>query len=170
MASKLECDEASWPLVILTAPVQWGADSVVRYVEETTALAQRGTPFALILDLTQSALPTVDPRRRLAAHRRWLFQVLGDRLVAEGVVLRSRAHHESFAVLDELGLLQTRQQFFGNLDAAIGFAVARLAERGLPVVTAAPRPSGVLFKPPRKAYGPGPEHDVPLNTQLRRFS
>jgi hypothetical protein len=172
MASKLQCDDARWPLVILTAPVQWGADSVVRYIEETTNQAQRGYPLALILDLTQSALPAAEARRRLTAHRRWLYQQLGNRLLSECLVVRSRAHQECFLLLTEGGIADPRQLVSGHLEAAIGFSVALLAERGLTVLTTPPRPSGVSFKPPRKAFAsqPEPELEAEPVAPLRRFS
>jgi hypothetical protein len=170
MASKLQCDDARWPLVILKAPVQWGADSVVRYIEETTGLSERGTPFALVFDLTQSALPAVDARRRLAAHRHWLYQHAGERLVTEHVVVSSRAHQESFLVQGEQRDMHPRLQYFIHVETAISTAVTRLAERGLAVTTLVPRPSGVLFKPPRKAYPSEPEFEVASLLTRRRFS
>jgi hypothetical protein len=170
MASKLQCDDARWPLVILSAPVQWGVDSVVRYIEETTNLSERGSPFALVFDLTQSALPAIDARRRLAAHRRWLYQHAGERLVTEGVVVSSRAHQESFLVQGEQQDVHPRLQYFIHVDTAISAAITRLTERGLAVTSIAPRASGVLFKPPRKAYPSEPEFEATAALTLRRFS
>jgi hypothetical protein len=170
MASKLQCDDVRWPLVILTAPVQWGADSVVRYIEETTLLVERGSPFALVFDLTGSALPAPSARSRLAAHRHWLYSRAGDRLLLEGVVVSSRAQQETFIVSGEQQAMHTAQRFFVNLEAATSLALSRIGDAGLLGNAGSPRSSGVSYRPPRKAFASEPEFAPTTPLPLRRFS
>lgn len=158
MASKLQCDETQWPLVVLQAPVQWGVDSVVRYTELTSALLHDGRAIALVFDLRGSMVAPPHLRGRLAAHRRWLFQHAGERLVSECVVVGSRLQRESATVPSESTSQHPAQHFFSDLDPALAFARARLAQATRDSAAAPPRPSGVVWKPLHKARDVDAEH------------
>jgi hypothetical protein len=162
MASKLLCDETHWPLVLLQAPLQWGMDSVVRYTELTARLLRDTSHFGLVFDLRDSTMAPPHLRGRLAAHRRWLFQQSGERLIIECVVVGSRLQREGFAVPWEsvpgaTAGVHPAQQFFSDADSALDFALAKMAESATSRSPVPPRPSGVVWKPLRKAGDPGAE-------------
>ncbi len=151
MAGCLQSDEARWPLIVLTAPVQWGAETVARYAEETSRHVECGQPFALVLDLSSSALLPTSARSKLIAHRRWLFSHRTTPLVCEAVVIRSRAQREFFTVPHEGNARP--QRFFATPDEAVDYALRQLLAVGISLPAGAPRKSGVGFKP-RKTSGP----------------
>lgn len=152
MAGCLQSDETYWPVVLLTAPVQWGVETVARYVDETTRHAERGAPFVAVLDLTHSALLPAQARSRLAAHRRWLFS-RGTPLIAEALVIRSRAQREFFAIPSD-GNATPPQRFFATRDDAVAFAIAELQLRDIPLENSPTSTSSVILRP-RKVHPSG---------------
>ncbi len=159
MSSRLHCDISRWPLVVLVAPVRWGAETVARYAEETTRCAELRQPFALVLDLTESALIPIASRELLAAHRRWLFAQAGSVLLRESVVVKSRSEREFFTVtqFDERARTDeqnARQTFCQTLDEAILHGTIALRQQGIVVDSIPPRNSSVRIRPLRKALRP----------------
>jgi hypothetical protein len=169
MAGSLHFDESQWPIVVITAPVQWGAETVARYTEETARYVAAGSAFALILDLSRSALLPTDARSKLTAHRRWLFEHTGSPLVSEVVVVRSRPAREFFSVPCEgPGPVQ---RFCVGREQAVARSVEVIRRLGVGVESVPPRHSGVAFRPLRKATLPPLDYlsnDVAL--ELRRAS
>ncbi len=157
MAGCLHSDVTRWPLVLLTAPVQWGAETVARYVEETSRHSASGQRFGLVLDLTCSALLPTSSRSKLVAHRRWLFSHRGTSLICEAVVIRSRAQREFFAMPPDAGL--PIQRFCATRAEAVELALTQLKIAGVMLAPDAPQKSGVGFVP-RKTSG-GPEFYTP---------
>lgn len=150
MPSNLHCDEAHWPVVLITAPVQWGPETVARYVEDTARCAARGTPFALVLDLTENALLPTHSRSTLNAHRRWLFEHAGASLVCEAVVARSRTQREFFSLVSDRG--HAPLQIFASSRAdAIDAALGGLRAAGVSLESVPLRRSGVALRPLHKA-------------------
>ncbi len=158
MFRRLNRDETHWPLIVLTAPVQWGDETVARYAEETARVVAYGQPFALLLDLTHSALLPAATRRKLAAHRRWLFDNAGPALLCEAIAVRSRAQREIFTIEPEFDPRGV-QCFFATRDEAMTHCQQVLDDQG---AHSLPPPSGPLtLRPLRKATTDDPTLVMP---------
>lgn len=82
-------DESEWPILVVRWPNELTLAEVDEHFEEMLALALRGGPIAVLVDMTGAGIPPAHHRQHAAKKLAEVYAESGDRIAGVAHVIRS---------------------------------------------------------------------------------